>query len=46
MAKVMPEKAGPVPIDDIDKLFPFHDFFLDAPQVNALFEIGARLIVE
>merc|ERR1719295_2279876 len=32
MAKVMPEKAGPVPIDDIDKLFPFHDFFLDAPQ--------------
>jgi len=33
MAKVVPEKTGvPVPIDDIDKLFPFHDFFLDAPQ--------------
>merc|ERR1719249_150154 len=38
LAKVAPEKAGsgvapcPVPIDDIDKHFPFHHFFLDAPQ--------------
>ena len=38
LAKVAPETAGsgvapcPVPIDDIDKHFPFHHFFLDAPQ--------------